>query len=389
MRGKRGVAVAQRKRPQVGAVAGVGKIVKSLAVGADNGVGVIRRPRCEAHYAGVDAVEFHRHSLVIGGILFFSLVALLPFLRVLFVSLGLLLSFLFGLLGQGGVLLAHHETVAGLAVQESNHHIGLRTPRRMVAHTVGVGNIHQCIPLGGEARRHVEVAVACDVGHFAGSSIHQGDIRIWIVHLRDEFKSEPARVGRPYEIKAVIIAGIYIGVRRNILARGEVAHGQAVAVSGIGHLLAVGRYARIGIVIVGIAEHQCLLHRGGIGEVSILLTRNLGLVDSLAAVAVRGIINCARVRRPGHIIFSLRSGGYLAGCRIFHRSDEHIAAAYERGLLSVGRHGGIGCRRHLQTAHCRLVVGSDGHSHFPRLAAVGHRIDFAIPGERHGAVVGA
>ena len=84
----------------------------------------------------------------------------------------------------------------------------------------------------------------------------------------------------------------------------------------------------------------------------------------------------------------LRCAGHLHCGRIFHRSDEHIAAVEERHHLAVGGYNRI-LRLNFQHFHLLRLIGDNLDCELARSGSVRrHGVELTIVGESHDAVGG-
>ncbi len=145
-----GFAFAQGEFPKVITILEAAQVVEGLTVGGHYRVRQIRRIGREPHNARLDSVKFHLYSLILFLIGLIGILTFFPLFGItLFPLLYLLLGF-FGLFKKREILFRKHKAVACLTVEEHNHYILLRTPRRMVAHAVAVGEKQDGVPVKHE-----------------------------------------------------------------------------------------------------------------------------------------------------------------------------------------------------------------------------------------------
>ncbi len=158
------------------------------------------------------------------------------------------------------------------------------------------------------------------------------------MHGRHQLRSKPAAVGRPHHHHLVILAGISAPVGQTAHRTGsQIHHVDFIAVADKCHLLAVGRYYRVGIFSCRISqffptlhiEHRLLLDSCSIGKIRVILTAKRGAVDILMSRTFRRVVKCAVVVTPAQMTLGGRSIGNLHRGGIFHRGDKHIATADE------------------------------------------------------------
>ncbi len=281
------------------------------------------------------------------------------------------------------------EPVVGVLVEEYNHHVGLRTPRGVVAHAVSFGNEGYSLAVGCPAWLGIEISAAGDVGYAAVGYFENGDVGVRVAAV-DYLQGNPFAVGAPAVMEAAVAVQIggAVGESTHVLAF-EVHHGKFVAVEDECQLLAVGRYARDGALVAVGGEHAFGVDNGGVHELVFrTAAAGCGPVDVVASVAFRSEIESAVVA-PGDVAFGFRGVGNLFGCAVVGGCHIHVAAVYESHVLAVGRYhrsAGSACRRY---AFCLVgEVGVDVHIHFCRTSSGTECVDVAVLHEGEGAVGG-
>lgn len=261
----------------------------------------------------------------------------------------------------------------------------------MIAHTVALRREHDGVAVHHPHRRGVEVARVGEVGESAVGDIEQGDVGVGIMLTGHHLEGYPARVGRPGigEFAVAVQVGRAVG-EPACLARCEVAHCELVAVEYVGELLAVGRHAgHSALMAVGL-EHGLLGDEGGVGHIGLVVAGDCGLVDIDAAVALRAVVERARVIAPGRLVLGLRGRGDAPRGGVVGRGDEYVAAPYKGYAVAVGRgHTGTGTATHCHLVNLRGGVGREIDGHLGGLAGAGGKgVQLAVPSEGKASVSG-
>ena len=262
----------------------------------------------------------------------------------------------------------------------------------MVAHAVALGGEGDSIATEDKARTLVEVTAVGEVGERAIFDIEQGDISVGVVHASNHFEGYPLAVGRPCVGKVSVILQIGGAIGEFLyLAALEVEHGEDMAVENESQGVAVGRHLGLGALVLVGFEYRGLGEQGGVGKVGLLIgTRKYSLVDIVATVALRGIVESLAVGRPTDVTLCLGGVADLACGRIFNRGNEYVAAINEGDGLAIGRcHRLCGAAARCQFVYLGSGIVGDIDSHLDGICTRSHGVYFAVPGKCQGTGIGA